>query len=176
MLTEKLNLNGSPYNTPAFGDNEAYPIQWEVGSAVKKKPDVTGLPGLEDARYMFNTVKFHIGQIYRLFDDDAFIANMEEFYGDNAAVEKANECRLWFVQFLVVLSLGKAFLSQSKSRTEPPGAKFFTRAMSLMPDHGSLWKDSLIAIDVLALAGLYLFSIDHRESGHVYVSLCLSRC
>jgi proline utilization trans-activator len=173
MLKEKLNLTGSPYTTPAFGDNEAYPLHWEDGSVVNKTPDVTGLPCVEDARYLFNTVKFHIGQIYRLLDEGAFIANMEEFYSHNSAVEKANECRLWFVQFLLVLSLGKAFLSQSKNRKEPPGAKFFKRAMSLMPDHGSLWRDSLMAIDLLALAGLYLFSIDHRESGHVYVRMHL---
>ncbi|KAF7595575.1 hypothetical protein BBP40_005610 [Aspergillus hancockii] len=41
--------------------------------------------------------------------------------------------------------------------------------MSLMPDHASLWKDSLLASETLALAGLYLYSIDHRESAHVYI-------
>ncbi|PYH76783.1 hypothetical protein BO82DRAFT_436379 [Aspergillus uvarum CBS 121591] len=40
--------------------------------------------------------------------------------------------------------------------------------MSLMPDHASLWKDSLLlAIEVPALASLYLYSIDQRESAHI---------
>jgi proline utilization trans-activator len=172
MLTEKLNLHGSPYNTPSFEDNESYPLQWEVGSAVNKPPDVTSLPCVEDARYLFNTVKFHLGQVYRLLDEKAFVTQMEEFYRQDASVEKADECRLWFAEFLLVLSLGNAFLSQSKHRKEPPGAKFFRRAMALMPDYGSFWKDSLISIDFLtplALAGLYLYSLDHREAGQVYV-------
>lgn len=169
LLIEKLNLNGSPYHPPNFVDEEVYHLQWSVGSAVTQNPDVTGLPSIEDARYLFNTVKFHISPVYRLIDEADFVAKMEAFYWENNAVEKANQCRLWFVQFLLVLSMGKAFLSQSKSKTEPPGSKFFKRAMSLMPDHGSLWKDSLMAIDVLALAGLYLYCIDQRESGHVYV-------
>ncbi|RSL74474.1 hypothetical protein CEP52_004905 [Fusarium oligoseptatum] len=38
-----------------------------------------------------------------------------------------------------------------------------------MPDHTALWKDSLLAIEVLAMAGLYLYSIDERESAHVFL-------
>lgn len=170
-MAEKLNLDGSPYHPPTFVDGEIYPLQWSVGSAVNEVYDLTGLPSAEDARYLFNTVKFHIGQVYRLLDEVDFITNMDEFYGHSAPAEKVNECRLWYVQFLLILSLGKAFLSQSKNRTDPPGSKYFVRAMSLMPDHGCLWKDSLMAIDVLALAGLYLYSIDHRESGHIYVRM-----
>ena len=115
-------------------------------------------------------MKFHIGQIYRLLEENAFIKNMQDFYQHKTAVDKAKESRVWFVQFLLVLALGTAFLSQPKNKTRPPGAKFFERAMSLMPDHGYLWRDGLMAIDVLALAGLYLYCIDHRESAHVYVS------
>ncbi|QQK40055.1 Zn(II)2Cys6 transcription factor [Penicillium digitatum] len=41
--------------------------------------------------------------------------------------------------------------------------------MSLIPDHASLWKDSLPAIEVLAIAALYLYSIDQRESAYIYL-------
>jgi proline utilization trans-activator len=169
-MTKRLELGGSPYNMPNFVDKMVYPLEWKTGSAVNEPPDVSGLPSLEDARYHFNTVKFHIGPIYRLLDESTFLSNLDEFYGNNpAAAEKASESRLWFVQFLLILTLGKALLSQSKSAGGPPGAKLFKRAMSLMPDHGYLWRDGLMAIDVLALAGLYLYCIDHRESAHVYV-------
>lgn len=81
----------------------------------------------------------------------------------------ASEQRLWFIQYLLVLSFGSAFLSRTKS-DDPPGSHFFVRAMSLMPNHSSLWKDSLLAIEVLAMVGLYLYSIDQRESAYIYVS------
>lgn len=93
---------------------------------------------------------------------------MREFYYGNP-VTKATECRLWFVQFLLVLAFGKAFLSWPRNTKDPPAASFFVRAMSLMPEMTSMWKDSLMAIEVLALAGLFLYSIDYRESAHVYV-------
>ncbi|KAL9086680.1 MAG: hypothetical protein Q9165_006999 [Trypethelium subeluteriae] len=168
-MTEKLNLRGSLFHAPRFNDREIYDLQWEVGSAVKEVPDVNSVPSIDDTRYLFNTVKFHIGQIYRLLDTDTFIKNIEEFYSQNAATEKVDASRLWFVQLLLVLSLGKALLSQSKITLDPPGSKFFKRAMAMMPDHSTLWKDSLMAIDVLALAALYLYSIDRRESAHLFV-------
>lgn len=167
MMSEKLHLK-SPYSDLNFLETDIYPLQWKP-SVADEPPDISGLPSIDYALYLFNTVKFHLGQNYRLFDEELFVSNVQEFYYGNA-IQKATECRLWFVQFLLVLSFGNAFLSGSRNK-DPPGAKFFIRAMSLIPDHASLWKDSLLAIEVMALTGLYMYSIDHRESAHVYVSI-----
>ncbi|KAK2761328.1 hypothetical protein FQN54_001850 [Arachnomyces sp. PD_36] len=150
MMTEKLGLK-SPYSDPDYIDKDIYPLKWKPSMA-DEPPDISGLPSIDYALYLFNTVKFHLGQNYRLFDEDIFVSNLQEFYyGD--AVQKATECRLWFVQFLLILSFGNAFLFGSKNNLDPPGAKFFLRAMSLIPDHASLWKDSLLAVEVMALVG-----------------------
>ncbi|KAI9034871.1 Zn(II)2Cys6 transcription factor [Aspergillus affinis] len=165
MMTEKLHMP-SPYTVPNSLDCDVYPLRWRP-AAFDDPPDITGLPSIDHALYLFNTVKFHLHQNYRFFDEETFLAHVHEFYF-GAAAQKAAECRLWFVQFLLVLAFGNAFL-QSRATQDPPGSKFFVRAMSLIPDHASLWKDSLLATEVLALAGLYLYCIDHRESAHVYV-------
>ncbi|KAK1625408.1 hypothetical protein BDP81DRAFT_463935 [Colletotrichum phormii] len=104
---------------------------------------------------LFNTVKFHLSQNYQLIDETNFVKNIEEFYYSLAS-KKAAESHLWFVQFLLVLSFGQAFLSRSKGSREPPGAKFFVRAMALLPETNSLWKDSLLAIE--------------RESAQLYIA------
>lgn len=166
MMTEQL-YHEYPHNAPTLLETEIYPIRWDVCS-IHQPPDISGLPSLDYALYLFETVKFHLGQSYRFFDEGAFLSNLHEFYHGNAA-QRAADYRLWFIQFLLVVSFGTALLSRSKG-TDPPGSKFFTRAMSLMPDHASLWKDSLLAIEVLAMAALYLYSIDQRESGQIYVS------
>lgn len=171
MVVQRLHLNESPYTLPTFGINEAYSFSWTVGSAVHEMPDVGGLPTVDDARYLYSTLRHHLGQTYRLLDDDAFLNSLEEFYSAGASKEAADVNRLWFIQFLLVIALSRAILSQSRIRREPAGAKFFQRAMSLIPDHGSLWKDSVMAIEMLALVGLYLYCVDHRESGHIYVSI-----
>ncbi|KAH8433304.1 fungal specific transcription factor domain-containing protein [Aspergillus melleus] len=165
MMAEKLHLP-SPYTVPNSLDCDVYPLRWRP-AAFDDPPDITGLPSIDHALYLFNTVKFHLHQNYRFFDEETFLAHVHEFYF-GAAAQKAADCRLWFVQFLLVLAFGNAFL-QSRATQDPPGSKFFVRAMSLIPDHASLWKDSLLATEVLALAGLYLYCIDHRESAHVYV-------
>lgn len=169
MMTEKLRLP-SPYNAPNFLDREdLYPLQWKT-APLGDPPDVSGLPSIDHALYLFSTVKFHLAQSYRFFDEDAFVDNVREFYYGNA-VNKASESPLWFVQYLLVLAFGNAFLLQSRSSKEFPGSKFFVRAMSVMPDHSTLWKHSLMAMEVLALVGLYLYSIDHRETALVHVSM-----
>ncbi|KAB8263078.1 hypothetical protein BDV32DRAFT_136151 [Aspergillus pseudonomiae] len=165
MMTEKLQLRNT-HPSPT-SEKESYPIRWEACSA-GELPDISGLPSLDHALYLSETVRFHLGQSYRLYNEDEFIHNVREFYYGDAA-KMATEHRLWFIQFLLVLAFGTAFLHRSKRAKEPPGSKFFTRAMSLMPDHAPLWKGSLLAIEVLAMAGLYLYSIDQRESAHIYV-------
>ncbi|KAJ5462288.1 hypothetical protein N7530_010493 [Penicillium desertorum] len=166
LMTEKLHSK-YPEGAPSLLEREVYPLRWE-SCASNERLDISGLPSLDYALYLFDTVKFHLGQSYRFFDEELFIKNIQEFYhGD--PVKMASEHRLWFVQYLLVLSFGTAFLSRTKS-DDPPGSKFFVRAMSLMPNHASLWKDSLLAIEVLAMAGLYLYSIDQRESAFIYVS------
>lgn len=147
-------------------DTDIYSLTWNTSSPIDR-PDISNLPSLNHAIYLFNTVKFHLGQTYRLFGAE-FEQEIRDFY-DNAQ-QKATECRLWYVKFLSILAFGTAFLAPPKDSREPPGSKWFTRAMTLMPDTTSLWKDSLLAIEVLALAGIYLHSVDERESASLYLA------
>ncbi|KAL2793118.1 fungal-specific transcription factor domain-containing protein [Aspergillus keveii] len=166
MMADNLELD-SPYRVPSSLDKEIYPLRW-THVPLEDPPDITGLPSIDDALYLFNTVKHHLDQHYRFFDDKAFTARLNEFYSGNS-LEIATENRLWFVSFLLILAFGNAFLLRNRSPNSPPGSKFFVRAMSLIPDYTNLWTDGLLAVEVLALAGLYLYCIDHRESAHVYV-------
>ncbi|KAM5360787.1 hypothetical protein ACJZ2D_013533 [Fusarium nematophilum] len=165
MLGDKLHPGGQLI-PPQLIENDVYSLSWNQ-SAPGELPDISGLPSLDHAIYLFNTFKFHLGQTYRLFDEVEFENQIREFYAN--APQKAAENRLWFVKFLLILAFGTAFHAQPTNSLDPPGSKFFVRAMSLMPDHTALWKDSLLAIEVLAMVGLYLYSIDERESAHVYL-------
>lgn len=172
MMANNLNLE-SPYKVPDSLSMDVYPLRWRPVS-VETPPDISGLPSIDDALYLFNTVKHHLDQHYRFFDEENFTRYLNEFYSGNS-LQKATENRLWFVHFLLVLAFGNAFLLRSRNTQDPPGSKFFLRAMSLLPDHTDLWTEGLLAVEVLALAGLYLYSVDHRESAHVYVLLLLSQ-
>lgn len=172
MLTlgEKLRP-GSPSLPQNVLDTEVYEFPWPSFSA--SEINISGLPSLNHALYLFTTVKFHLGQTYRLFDEVEFESEIKDFYAN--AVQNVPQYRVWFIKFLLVLAFGTAFHTSHTTAQQPPGARFFSRAMALMPGTGCMWKESMLGIEILAMAGLYLFCIDDRESAHCYVgrpSLC----
>ncbi|KAJ5739730.1 hypothetical protein N7533_012514 [Penicillium manginii] len=149
MMVKNLDLDPS-YKLPSSSNQEV------------------GLPSIDDAHYLFNTVKHHLDQQYHFFDEDEFRAHLNEFYCGNS-LKKATEDRLWFVQYLLVLAFGNAFLLRFRKNGEPPGSKYFLRAMALLPDYNVLWTQGIQAVQTIALAGLYLYSCDHRELANVYI-------
>ncbi|CAI7582224.1 unnamed protein product [Penicillium bialowiezense] len=167
MLAENLHPE-IPYRFPSSLNKEIYPMRWRP-APIEDPLDISGLPSADDALYQFNTVKHHLDQHYRFFDERSFTRHLDEFYSGNS-LQKATDNRLWFVHFLLVLAFGNAFLLRSRSTKDPPGSRFFLRAMSLLPDYANLWTDGILAVEVLALAGLYLYCIDHRESAHAFSS------
>lgn len=154
---------------PLAVDGEAYQFQYRR-STFEETPDLTGLPSHDYAIYMLNTVQFHLGQLFRLFDEEEFLHNLHEFYAD--AATKVQESPLWYVQFLLVLAFGEAFLTPIRNTHIAPGwGKYFTRAMSLMPDISALWPEPILAIEVLTMIALYLHSVDLRDTAYCYVRL-----
>lgn len=149
----------------------AYNLTWSTSSATDL-PDLTGLPSLNHAIYLMNTVAFHLGQTYRLFDEQEFEQQIRAFYAN--ALQRMIDSRLWLAKFQLILAFGTAFHTPPTDGPTPPGAKFFTRAMSLVPDAASLCGEGLLAAEVLALASLYLYSIDQREAASLFVSVILS--
>lgn len=148
-------------------ENSAYELKWPiVGSGAL--PDLTGLPSLDYALYLANTVKFHACQLLRLFDEEEFLRNMHEFYMDGPA--KVNSSRLWFVQYLLVIALGKGFSVTVRVQGTPPGSVYFQRAMGIMPDFVTLTREPFLAIEVLCMAAVYLMSVDMKNAAYGYVS------
>ncbi|KAM0121070.1 hypothetical protein ACP6JC_002223 [Aspergillus fumigatus] len=154
---------------PLAVDGDAYQIYWRQASS-EEVPDRSGLPSRDQAIYMLNTVCFHFGHLYQPFDEEDFTRNLDEFYCNASA--KVQESRLWYVQFLVVLAFGEALLAPVRRASNTASwTKYFSRAMSLLPDTTALWQDPLLAIEVLALIALYLHSVDMRDSAYCYVCI-----
>lgn len=167
IIQDRLNP-GRSSPIPLAVDGDAYQIHWSHASS-DEPPDLTGLPSLEYAVYMVNTVKFRLSPLYWLFDQGEFMRNLYEFY-DNASA-KVQESRLWFVQYLVIMAFGEALLVPVRSASNTSGwTKYFTKAMSLLPDITALWNDPLLAIETLALIALYFHSVDMRDTAYCYVS------
>jgi hypothetical protein len=178
MMTDRFDQS-SAHNLPQlYLDGDIYPLAWTSGTTPPGQGpgplNAGDLPSLDYALYLFDTVRFRLGQGYRFFfEPDLFISGMRRYYATRSsddAVVTEHQPRFWVVQFLMVLALGNAFLARPRNQKDPPGSKYFVRAMAAMPPFTSTGKDSLLAIEALALVSLYLYAIDHREAAHVHVS------
>ncbi|KAK1635885.1 fungal-specific transcription factor domain-containing protein [Colletotrichum phormii] len=156
-----------PWHLPHEG---AFRMQWTPLGATET-PDVSNLPPLDYALFLFNTVKFYLGAVFYLIDEPSFLKNLHELYEDPAG--KASSTRLWYAQYLLVLAFGKAFVVNSSSHAAPPGVQYAARAMSLLPDLSGLNPDTIPAIQALALAALYFQCLDMRLAAYQHIGQAL---
>ncbi|KZL78666.1 fungal specific transcription factor [Colletotrichum tofieldiae] len=156
-----------PWHLPHEG---AFRMQWAPLGATET-PDVSNLPPLDYAMFLFNTAKFYLGAVFYLIDEPSFLKNMRELYEDPVA--KASSSRLWYAQYLLILAFGKAFVVNSSPHAAPPGVQYAARAMALLPDLSGLSPDSILAIQALALAALYFQCLDMRLAAYQHIGQAL---
>lgn len=171
MIKQHLNHNLSP-DVPLNVDGAAFPIQFPSTGRLGLSISMEGLPSLDYALYLTNTVKFHVGQTYHLFHEQTFMQKLFALYKDGPEPLNATN-RMWFVQFFLVMALGMALLARGVSTTSPPGRDYFIRAVDLFPDINGLYQDTITSVEVCCGLALYLQSVDHRNSAYVYVSSIL---
>jgi hypothetical protein len=149
-------------------DGAAFTLRWTTKSNVDQE-DLANLPPLDYAQYMLSTVKFHLGELFQIVDETHFVHHLKMFYQN--PLQTAQQYRLWFVEFLLVLAFGKAFLVQSgPSSFAPPGSEHGTRALALIPNLQQLHEGHILSIEVLALAAIYCQSVDIRVAAFQYAS------
>lgn len=162
---------GDPYaKAPLNLDGTAFRLKWTAKSAIEPS-DFVDLPAADYALYLYSSVKFHLGELFGMVDDVSFSELLHLFHRDQEGTATAN--RLWFVQYLLVIAFGKAFLEHSSAGAVadqgPPGSKYAARAMSLMPDAAQMHDEGLPAIEALTLGALYFQAIDMRVAAYQYV-------
>ncbi|CAG7949011.1 unnamed protein product [Penicillium salamii] len=158
---------------PFHIDGTAFKLHWRPFPP-DEVPDVTNLPPLDYALFLFNTVKFYFGFLSFMIDEAAYLRDLHEFYKDPAA--KAAAARPWYCQYLLVLAFGKAFLTQKNHSGTPPGHQYASRAMALLPDLSGIDEDPLACIQALSLGAVYLQSIDMRRAAFQHIGHALRGC
>ncbi|KAM5350010.1 hypothetical protein ACJ41O_006515 [Fusarium nematophilum] len=127
--------------------------------AKHERPIVDDLPAQDYAVFLAHTVKYHLGTLSLIIDDDAFFSQVRALYQN--PTKEADRSRIWYAQFLLVLAFGEAITN--KERVTPvPGTQYACRALSMVPHFFHVNKDSMVAVETLCLAGLYLQSLDLR--------------
>ncbi|KIW80709.1 hypothetical protein Z517_07325 [Fonsecaea pedrosoi CBS 271.37] len=170
MIRSSLKDGGEVEDDPFSLDGNAYDLSLKrVNSDMTL--DLSRLPSLDYAIYLVNTVNFHLGGILRLFDEYEFLQNLHEFY--NQGSQKARAHKLWYIQCLLLLALGKGFLNVRNSPDNTSSTDYFVRAMSILPDTTELYEEPVLAVEVLATVALYFYCLDMKQSAYSYIGQAL---
>lgn len=170
MIRQCLSDHASP-DIPLHVDGAALPLEFPNMRQTIASISMQDMPTMDYAIYLANTVKFHISQTHHIFDETSFMSGLLSLYNDGPQPITPHN-RLWYVQYLLIVGLGKALLVGRGQGDAPAGSECVMRAIELLPDVSGLYQDPLLAVEIFCGLALYLQSIDHRNSAYVYVSPC----
>lgn len=163
-------VNRAPMASTALQfDEETYDLQQDTHTTKSDSPNTyPAVPSRDHALHLVNTVQFHLGQLFHLYEEDTFMSNLNTFYNSTESKPPLT-ADPWFIQFLLIMAFGKALVSKSYSDKKAPGSHLFNRAMSLLPDMTLLTRDGAVGTEILCNVALYLHCFDHRMSAYNYV-------
>lgn len=163
-MTHEILTGSSLFPDPdnLLFDNYVYDLKWDGNRANASQYtfDVAKLPTAHFARYLIDSVKFHCGQLFYLFEENRFMEQFEDF--QKSPAEKARSSPLWFCHYLLILAFGKSFVVQPTRSQSPAGANHFVQAMQCMPDFALFDGDPIEKTQVLCCAALYLHCVNCR--------------
>jgi len=151
-------------------EGKVHTFNWQDMLAANRMQDHSkALPSSDFAIYLINAVKFHCGQMFHLFDEESFMRSFSAFHRE-ASGSRGEVSQTWYVHYLLLMALGKAFVVRVGKGKEPPGADLFALAMQSLPNLVFLCADPVETMEVLCCASLYLHSLDFRGSAYHLVS------
>ncbi|KAI9150794.1 transcriptional regulatory protein [Paramyrothecium foliicola] len=147
-------------------DGSAYDLE-DSQTPGAHPPEPLAIPSIDHSLHLINAVKFHCGQMYHLFEEEAFHDRLQRYYSDPDPVTQKYD--LWYIHFLLILAFGKTFTLQRPVGRRPPGSEYFIRALQLLPSAATLCLEPVISTEILCCIALYLHSVDHRHAAHTYI-------
>lgn len=129
--------------------------------------NVRGWPSEEEANQLLELVVLNVGISQHLFDIRSFSDSLSRLYRDTGNETPIRG--LWFVQVLFVLAIGKLLRAGTVEDSEVPGVAFFNEAMKHMPAMSDMKKHSILGIEVVGLAALFLQVADRKDEAYLYV-------
>ncbi|KAM5345814.1 hypothetical protein ACJ41O_011675 [Fusarium nematophilum] len=173
MTHERITGTPLPLDNLHFDGivGKVFDLKWDGIRRPHETADSSTLPTQDFAVYLINSVKFHCGRLFNLFEEDPFMENFRLFH--ERPLEHPRLAPLWYVHYLLVLAFGKAFVVQSTKSRRPPGGELFVQAMKLMPDFTFFEADSVEQVQVLCCAALYLQCIDYRVEAWRFIGQAL---
>ncbi|KAG4440570.1 hypothetical protein IFR05_003937 [Cadophora sp. M221] len=129
------------------------------------------MPAEDYAEYLANTLHFTLSSLYYLFDKDAFLTTLHQFYQNQHSTSS-----LWQIEMLLVFAFGSSILAREAGKSGPAGTAFLARAVEALPDPHRLRQDPIVSIEILCLLALFMQAIDMRRAAYDYIGQALHIC
>jgi hypothetical protein len=144
-------------------------IKWCPNLDVLDGVDRLGLPSESDSRRLLDLFLSYLNITQHFLDPRAFIDTMALLF-QSEATRQAQMGKIWFVQYLLVMAVGKLLDKDTRSYNPFPGVAYFTEAMRLLPPLHQLGKFGVISVEILCLVTMYLQWCDCKHDAYVHVS------
>lgn len=122
------------------------------------------MPAEDYAEYLTNTLHFTLSPLYYLFNKDAFLTTLHQFYQNQHSTSS-----LWQIKMLLVFAFGTSILARGAGKSGPAGSAYLARAVEALPDPHRLRQDPILSIEVLCLLALFMQAMDMRRAAYDYV-------
>jgi proline utilization trans-activator len=119
------------------------------------------LPPAEYVEFLLNSVHFHLGSVFCLFDKASFLDNLRQHYESGtqqSTVGVSTYQRLWIMQARLIVAFGQLVTGRQVTEFGPPGAENFVQAVQSLPNIYVLCRELTLAIEVLCLVA-FIFSV-----------------
>ncbi|KAH6715061.1 fungal-specific transcription factor domain-containing protein [Leptodontidium sp. MPI-SDFR-AT-0119] len=162
-------------NVGGLGLHDAIPIPDGIYGIPFKQPvlDISSIdmPAEDYAEYLTNTLHFTLSPLYYLFNKDAFLTTLHQFYQNQHSTSS-----LWQIKMLLVFAFGTSILARGAGKSGPAGSAYLARAVEALPDPHRLRQDPILSIEVLCLLALFMQAMDMRRAAYDYIGQALHIC
>ncbi|KAI4596419.1 hypothetical protein KJ359_005549 [Pestalotiopsis sp. 9143b] len=129
------------------------------------RPD---LPTEQDSHRLLGLFLSYMGVNQHYLDTRTFVDNMAELFQSPAS--RVHQMKsIWFIQYLLIMAMGKLMDTDTQSGGPHPGVSYFAEAMRLLPQQYELGGHGVISVEILCLVALYLQWCDRKHDAYLYV-------
>lgn len=142
-------------------------VVWDDTAAVFEYEQVPEDLSAEESHRLHRLFMCYMGVTQHFLDNRAFTDNLTVFYRSARSRAQMRDS-LWYVQYLLILAMGK-LLDDRLGTTQPPGAEFFGEALRRLPSLHGLGGAGSIGVEILALTATYLQWVGKKHDAYLYV-------
>lgn len=160
LAVETADRNG----TPSRSNDSEWCSTVNLIEAVRSK----ALPTEAESHRLFELFLSYMGGNQHFLDTRSFSDHLTLLF-EGPGTRSAQMKTTWFIQYLLVMAMGKLMDDDTATSSDLPGAAYFAEAMRRLPPLHKLGECGVTSVEILCLVTTYLQWCDRRHDAYLYV-------